>query len=60
VLNPDRAFGKPIDDKSGALTHVLSLALASQKDPEAVAWWYGTTRDAVNDAAEFENSMAPA
>ncbi len=60
LLNPDRSFGKPIDDASGAHTHVLSLALASEKDPSAVAWWYGTTSEAVRDAAEFERSLASA
>lgn len=57
LLNPDRSFGKPIDDASGTHTHVLSLALAAEKDPSAVAWWYGTTTEAVRDAAEFEASL---
>ncbi len=58
LLNPDRAFGKPIDDESGAHTHVLSLALTAEKDADAVAWWYGTSKQAVEDAAEFEASMS--
>jgi len=60
LLNPGRAFGKPIDDRSGAHTHVLAMALTSEKDPTPVAWWYGTTVDAIEDAAEFERSMSPA
>lgn len=58
LLNPDRSFGKPIDDASGAHTHVLSMALAAERDAEAVAWWYGTTAQAVRDAAEFEGWLA--
>ena len=57
LLNPNRSFGKPIDDASGAHTYVLSLALSKEGDPSAVAWWYGTTSEAVEDAAKFEESM---
>jgi len=57
LLNPDRSFGKPIDDISGAHTFVLSAALVTESDAKAVAWWYGTTTEAVEDAAEFELSV---
>lgn len=57
VLNPSRAFGKPIEDASGAHTYVLYQALAAEPDLAKVAWWYGTTADAVEDAAEFERSL---
>lgn len=58
VLDPERAFGKPIDDASGAHTYVLAQALESEHDADAVAWWYGTTSGAVRDAAEFECSFS--
>jgi hypothetical protein len=58
VLNPDRAFGKPIDDTSGAHTYILSQALSKEHDAAKVAWWYGTTTSAVEDAAEFEKSLS--
>jgi hypothetical protein len=54
VLNPKRAFGKPIENASGAHTYVLYQALETEHDAAKVAWWYGTTESAVDDAAEFE------
>ena len=58
VLNPDRSFGKPIDDISGTHTFVLAQAMIAENDVEKVAWWYGTSTDAVDDAREFEASLA--
>jgi hypothetical protein len=58
VLHPDRSFGKPIEDTSGAHTFVLAEALDAEQDASAVAWWYGTTIAAVEDAAEFERSFS--
>lgn len=60
VLDPDRAFGKPIDDASGAHTYVLATALNAGQDAESIAWWYGTTADAVRDAGEFESAFRDA
>jgi uncharacterized protein (DUF433 family) len=61
VLNPSRAFGKPIDDVSGAHTFVLAQAVQAGEKPDKVAWWYGTTGSAVLDALEFESQFqAPA
>lgn len=59
VLNPERAFGKPIDALSGAHTYVLAQA-ASEKNFKEVAWWYGTTETAVEDAVTFEMSLRAA
>ena len=59
VLNPERAFGKPIDALSGAHTYVLAQA-ASEKNFKEVAWWYGTTESAVEDAVKFELSLRAA
>ena len=59
VLNPERAFGKPIDALSGAHTYVLAQA-ASEKNFKEVAWWYGTTEGAVEDAVKFEMSLRAA
>lgn len=58
VLNPDRQFGKPIEDTSGTHTYILAEALRAENDPAQVAWWYGTTTQAVLDAAEFELSIS--
>jgi uncharacterized protein (DUF433 family) len=54
VLNPDRAFGKPIEDGSGAHTYVLSQALKAGEDAKSVAWWYDTAVQGVLDALRFE------
>lgn len=59
VLSPDRAFGKPIDDVSGAHTYVLSRAFEAGTSADQIAWWYGTTSEAVLDAAEFERQFMP-
>jgi hypothetical protein len=57
VLHPDRSFGKPIEDASGAHTYVLSLAYEAERNAEAVAWWYGITSAAVLDAVRFEKEL---
>jgi hypothetical protein len=56
VLDPDRAFGKPIDDISGAHTYVLAQPFEAGASAMKLAWWYGTTEQAVIDAAEFERN----
>lgn len=58
VVNPDRSFGKPIEDTSGAHTFVLALAVKNGAEEKEVAWWYGTTTQAVSDSTEFESSWA--
>lgn len=55
VLHPDRSFGKPIDDLSGAHTYVLAQALLAGQSPDEIAWWFGTSKESVLDAVEFEN-----
>lgn len=57
LLNPERSFGKPIDDLSGAHTFVLAQAAAAGDLPERIAWWYGTTTAAVLDAVAFEREI---
>lgn len=57
VLDPGRAFGKPIDSGSGTDTFTLFRALKAGDTAEDIAWWYGTTTNAVNDAAEFEQGL---
>lgn len=57
VLNPDRSFGKPIEDASGAHTYVLAQAYESNHDAAAVAWWYGIEPGGVLDAVQFEKDF---
>ena|GEM_PF-1079706 len=60
VLSPHRAFGKPIDSGSGTHTYLLANALQAEKEASRVAWWYGTTTEAVLDASEFESQLVAA
>ncbi len=57
LLSPDRAFGKPIEDGSGAHTHVLSQAYEASHDANSVGWWYGISAKAVLDAVQFEKDF---
>jgi uncharacterized protein (DUF433 family) len=57
VLHPDRAFGKPIEDTSGAHTFLLFLAVEGGASVEDVAWWYGTEPKAVRESVEYEQSL---
>lgn len=57
VLNPDRSFGKPIEDCSGAHTYVLAQAYESSHDAAAVAWWYGIDAQGVVDSVQFEKDF---
>ncbi|KXK19447.1 MAG: hypothetical protein QY327_12055 [Fimbriimonadaceae bacterium] len=57
VLHPDRSFGKPIEDKSGAHTFLLFKAVEGGASVEEVAWWYDTEVKAVREAVEFERSL---
>jgi uncharacterized protein (DUF433 family) len=54
VLDPDRAFGKPIDDASGAHTFLLAQAFEAGATAKKLAWWYDTSEQSVLDAVEFE------
>lgn len=57
VLHPDRSFGKPIEDKSGAHTVMLFSAVMGGASAEEVAWWYDTDPKAVLEAVEYEAAL---
>lgn len=57
VLHPDRAFGKPIEDKSGAHTFLLFQAVQAGASAEEVAWWYDTEPKAVRETVEYEKGL---
>ncbi|HVT10940.1 MAG TPA: hypothetical protein VHE55_01630 [Fimbriimonadaceae bacterium] len=59
VLDPERAFGKPIDDVSGAHTFLLAQAIESGATTKELAWWYDTTEQSIVDAVEFERLWSP-
>jgi hypothetical protein len=58
VLHPDRSFGKPIEDRSGAHTFLLFRAIEGGAPLGEVAWWYDTTPDAVADSVAYERSLS--
>jgi uncharacterized protein (DUF433 family) len=59
VLDPSRSFGAPIDKGSGVPTSVLAVGYeVEHEDIARVAWWYGVSEQAVQDAVEFERSLA--
>lgn len=61
VLDPHRAFGAPIDVRSGVRTDVLyRMYLAEDREAEVVAQWYEVALEAVQDAVKFEETWQKA
>jgi uncharacterized protein (DUF433 family) len=59
VVDPNRAFGRPIVDSAGVPTAALYAAYnAEDKDAETVARWYRISRGEVEKAVEFEERLA--
>ena len=55
VVNPQRQFGRPIDNETGVPTDVLADALRAENGNAArVAKWWNVPVEAVDQAAEFE------
>jgi uncharacterized protein (DUF433 family) len=59
VLDPKRAFGKPIDNETGVPTEVLYNAIHAEggQSPESVAEWYEVPVEAVIAAINYETSL---
>jgi uncharacterized protein (DUF433 family) len=59
VLDPQRAFGKPIDAETGVPTRALydAVLAGGGQPPEAVAEWFGVPLEAVKAAVAFERSF---
>lgn len=58
VLDPRRAFGKPIDADSGVQTYILHEAHQAGQSEDEVAYWYDVSPTAVQAAVEFEEWLA--
>ena len=59
VIDPSRAFGRPIVNSAGIPTAVLAAAFkAEDQDAARVARWYAVTRAAVMKAVIFERRLA--
>ncbi len=59
VLDPKRAFGKPIDSETGVPTEVLYNAVNAEggQSLEKVAAWYEVPVEAVTAAVKYETSL---
>lgn len=58
ILDPNRAFGKPIDSESGVPTEVIYHSFLAEGDVETVARIYEVKARAVRDAIAFEERLA--
>jgi len=57
VVDPRRAFGRPLISDFGVPVQVLIEALKNG-DPEAVADWFEIDRDSLNDVIEYQLQLA--
>ncbi len=60
VLDRHRAFGAPIEVRTGVRTEILYKAFKAEKDIAAVADWYEVPAEAVRDAINFEETWLKA
>ena len=60
VVDPRRAFGKPIVVDRGVPTAILSSATKASNSIDEVVFWYDVTKSSVVDAVEFEDSLSHA
>lgn len=58
VLDPNRAFGRPIVNSAAIPTAVLARAVKAEGSAERVARWYELSEKAVQDAVDFERHLA--
>jgi uncharacterized protein (DUF433 family)/DNA-binding transcriptional MerR regulator len=57
VVDPNRAFGAPIVDRTRIQTAVVASAVSGGQSAAEVADWYSLSADEVSDALEFEESL---
>jgi uncharacterized protein (DUF433 family) len=58
VIDPARAFGRPVAAESGVPTEVLANAVAVEGTPEKVARLYEVSPAVVRDSVRFERALA--
>lgn len=58
VIDPKRAFGRPIVSKRGVATSILLRAYKAEGSYEKVARWYEVDVRSVKDAVEYEHALA--
>lgn len=57
LIDPERAFGKPIDNSSGVPTAVLSQAARTEGDIRSAALAWDVSETAIRRAVRFEESL---
>jgi uncharacterized protein (DUF433 family) len=57
ILDPQRSFGKPIDNRSGVPTEVIYAAVKSEGNPNIVARLYDLDLRAVKAAVAFQKAL---
>ena len=57
ILDPNRCFGKPIDEKSGVPTYVLYQMYKGGESLKSIANWYSVTTTVVANSIEFEKTL---
>jgi uncharacterized protein (DUF433 family) len=57
VIDPKRAFGRPVVSKRGVPTSVLARSYKVEKSYERVARWYEVDLPSVKDAVEYERRL---
>lgn len=58
VVDPDRAFGRPIVSEPGVPTDILADAVRVEGDVQTVAKWFEVSREDVRAAVQFERALA--
>ena len=59
VLDPRKNFGQPTVCKEGVATRVLAKSFLANGSIQEVARWYEIDPKSVQEAVEYENSLAP-
>lgn len=60
LIDPQRAFGKPLDSESGVPTRVLYEALSGDASAAEVADWFGVPVTSVDAAVQYERALRAA
>ena len=57
VIDPQRAFGRPIVAREGVPTATLAKAAAVEDTPDSVAKWFDVSTQSVHSAVAFEREL---
>jgi uncharacterized protein (DUF433 family) len=60
VIDPQRAFGQPIANRSGVPTVTLADAVKAERSVQRVSYLYHVSAPVIRDAVNFENSLKAA